>query len=533
MYNDAMLQPLAVWANSRSAGRLVLAMTAASFALRVWIANLFLRTPYHEFTLHISGPDQNRFLLWAEGIRAGTWSAPGADPASVFQYSPVYPWLLSVSIGWAKEPFLAILTFQAFLSAWTGWAIWDCGRRLGTGAAGLIGAALWLFYGPSVFFDGCLIRESLLASTGFLSFWLALSAWDRGSAARSVAAGAALGLGAAIRPHIWGPALLLGFVLAALKRREPKRLLCAFLLALTACAWNAPVAVRNHLVSGGFTPAATQGADAFILGNDPEGPGVSHVPTENSARMLRESGGGILGAVPVIVREFTAKPEAALELYRRKLRMLFNDHEVGANYSFYVWKFLIPPARGFFLTWGWIFPPAVIGAWFAWRRRGGWRWVLAGAGILLAGAAVVHIQARYRFAAVPFIALLAGYGLAGTARTVLRKKWLSAALCGSVLWTAAVLVRPDPSYGYHRVTGLDGVTRPASDPIKEPDYLTLLVSWSLSGAEAHRDVIRVVSRRAALIYGPSVALHLDRSVRELTGERSPLSRAYRRKYGLI
>jgi hypothetical protein len=535
MYNDAMLRQIRLWVNGKAAGRLVLAMAGASFALRVWLADLFLKTPYHEFTLHVTGPDQNRFLLWAERIRAGQWAAPGEGPAAPFQFSPAYSWLLSLSLAWEKHPFLGIFLLQSALSALAGIALWDCGRRLGCRAAGLAAAALWFFYAPSVFMDGCLIRESLLASTGLLSFWAMLAAWDRPTPARSLRAGALLGACAALRFHLFLPIALGVFLITAAARKDRRRLTAALLITLAALALQSPVTVRNAVVAGQLAPFPTQGADALILGNDPEGPGIGHVPTANSARMLETSGRTAGGAAAVIGSALVKNPRAALELYGRKLRMLFNDHEVKANYSFYVWKMLLPPARKIFLSWGWVFPFAVIGGWFAWRRRKRDRWKLAlgSAAIFLAGAAAVHIQARYRFVAVPFVLLLAGLGLAGMWRLALRKKWIGLIGCVLIVGMTAAAVRPDPSFGYYRVVGLDGVQRLNTDPLQESDYLTLLMSWILSGKEAHADVIRLISNRAARTYGLSVVIQFDQSVRALNSNLdNVLSRSYREKYKL-
>jgi hypothetical protein len=533
MYNDAMLQRIRSWVNGKTAGHLVLAMAGASFALRVRLADHFLRTPYHEFTLHVTGPDQNRFLLWAERIRAGQWAAPGESPDAPFQFSPAYSWLLSLSLSWEEHPFLGIFALQAALSALAGLALWDCGRRLGCRAAGLAAAALWLFYAPSVFMDGCLIRESLLTSTGLLSFWAMLAAWDRPALARSVGAGLLLGACAALRFHLFIPIALGVYITAAAARKDRGRLASALVILLAAAALQLPVTARNASAAGQFAPFPTQGADALILGNDPEGPGIGHVPTANSARMLETSGRTAGGAAAVIGRELVKDPKKSLELYGRKLRMLFNDHEVKANYSFYVWKLLLPQARKFFLGWGWVFPLAVIGGWFAWRRRRLDRWNLAlgSAAIFLAGAAAVHIQARYRFVAVPFVLLLAGLGLAGMWRLALRKKWFALMGCVLIVGMSAAAVRPDPSFGYYRVVGLDGVQRLSRDPLQESDYLTLLMSWVLSDKEGHADVIRLVSNRAARTYGLSVVVQFDQSVRALNlNLDNVLSRSYREKY---
>lgn len=507
-------------------------MAAVSFVLRFRLADAFLRTPYHEFTLNILGPDQNRFLTWAESIRAGVWTAPGSAADAPFQFSPVYPWLLSLSIGWREHPFALIFGLQALASSLAGLALWDTGRRLGCRAAGLAAAAIWLFYVPSIYFDGCLIRESLLASTGCLAFWAALAAWDRPSIARGIRAGLLLGFCAALRPHIFSAALFVLFAAAAAVRKDRARLAASAGIALAACLVIAPIALHNLSVSGRWVPVSTQGADALILGNDPDGPGIGFVPTDTSRAMLEKSGGTVPGAVRAIAAEFTAKPAAAAQLYARKLRMLVNDYEVPDNYSFYVWKLLLKEARRLPpLTWIVLFPLACLGFFTALRGKNRWRLAASATAVLLAGAAVIHIQSRYRFVAVPFLALLAGFGLVGILKNIQRGKIIALAASLALVLGIGCAVRPLPSLGYHEVTGSDGVRRLNRDVLREADYITLLVSWSLSGAQAQADVMKVVSNRAYRSYGMYVITEFDRTVRDLnTNLKALLTKSYREKY---
>ncbi len=532
-----MREKLLYWLNGPAIGRWIAALAAASFGLRLWLAQKFLATPYHEFTLHVNGPDQNRFLLWAEGIRAGRWAVPGASPDAPFEFSPVYPWLLSLSIGFEKNPFFLIFALQAGLSCLAGLAIWNVGRRLGSGAAGAAGAVLWLLYAPSIFYDGCLIRESLLASSGFLVFWAALCAWQRPSLAAGALAGALLGFCTALRPHFFFAVVIGCFLIAALRQPDRRKWAAGIALLIASCAVIAPIAARNLLVSGRWVPVSVQGPDALILGNDPEGPGVSFVPTANSKAMLAASGGTLSGTVRTIADEFRAKPRLAVELYKRKLRMLVNAQEVRGNYSYYVWRVLLKPVRWFPLDWALLFPPACLGGWLAFRRRNRWRWAAAGALVFMAGAALIHIESRYRFAAAPFAALLAGYGVSalggmfmnlGRDRRLLR---VVVALAAVVL--LALAVRPLPSFGYFQVTGGDGVTRLNRDNLLPSDYTTLLTSWMLSGAQAQAGVIRHFAGLAFRSYGPQVLAETDASVRLMQTESERfLSKSYRSKYGL-
>jgi hypothetical protein len=534
VYNATMWAYLKNWIRGRTAGWWVLLLAAAAFAVRLQLAIRFLRTPYHEFTLHIAGPDQNRFLLWAEGMRAGHWELPGSTASMAFQFSPAYPFLLSLSLANQAQPFLGILLFQALMSALVTLALWDLGKKLGCRAGGIAAAIGWALYAPGAYFDACLMRESLLASSGFLAFWAAVRSWERVSASRVLIAGGLLGFCTALRPHLFFILLPAFFCASAFfGKRDWRRMAGGVGIFVVACAVISPITIYNWRAAHHWVPVSTQGADALILGNDPDGPGVSFVPTVNSLAMLKRSGDTVGGAARVIAKEFLNKPREALELYGRKLRMLVNDYEVPDNYSFYVWRMLTRPPKWLMGGWGLMFPAACLGLWGALRGPIRWRMAAGCAMVFFAGAAVIHIQSRYRFVAVPFLMLLAGYGAAQIARSASRGQWLKA---GAALVLAGLIgfaIRPLPSFGYHRVTGSDGVERLSQDVIREVDYVTLLASWSLSDARAHAPVIRLMSNRAYRSYGLAVVQQFDLSMRALYQNLDGvLSRAYREKYGI-
>lgn len=520
--------------------RILWALAAISFTLRLKLADTFLRTPYHEFTMHVNGPDQNRFLAWAETIRSGHWTLPGAAADAPFQFSPVYPWLLSLAIRFQPHPLILIFALQALLSCLAGMAMGSIGRRFGSALGGFAAAVLWLFYAPSIFYDGCLIRESLLASLGLLAFWAAVRTWDKPAWTSAALAGVLLGFGTAIRPHFFSLLLLGCFAAAALRTGQPalrrQRLAAWLILGIAACAVISPITFRNWTVSGKFVPISTQGADALILGNDPEGPGIGHVPTPRSLEMLTASGDRFAGALRVIADQTARFPDQMRQLYARKLRMLVNDYEVPANYSLYVWRLLLKPTRWLFLTWGWVFPFACLGAWAALRHGGrerGWRLVLGAAFAFLAGAAVIHIQSRYRFVAAPFVILLAGYGVAGLWNLLQKKRFirLIAAIVGIVV--IGLAVKPLPSCGYAEVVGIDGVRRLNTDPIQGSDYVTLLVSWSLSGAQTQAGAIRLISRQAVANYGLPVLTYFDAAIRDVYADPGRvLTAAYIKRYNI-
>jgi len=298
--------------------------------------------------------DSQEYDRWAREIAAGDWLGSG-----VFFQAPLYPYLVAILYRVAGARPDAVYLFQIILSVLGIYALYRAGRAMAGERAGLAAAGLAAIYGPFLFYDVQLLKES--PATAIVCFLLWTIAAARGEPAqasptdkassdggsrvppegtrgqsenltqpvafslRSVASGAS-------SSGLWLLAGLLTGVLALL--RENALLVAPLLLPL---AWGrsrsdgisrwraatlrsaafilgiglalAPVALRNGLIGGSYLPTTFQGGVNFYIGNNAAADGEYHpivpgkqIPAlerQEPIRLAEEAAGRTLSAAEV------------------------------------------------------------------------------------------------------------------------------------------------------------------------------------------------------------------------------------------
>jgi Tetratricopeptide repeat/Dolichyl-phosphate-mannose-protein mannosyltransferase len=265
--------------------------------------------------------DSWEYDRWAREIAGGDWLGHGRG---VFFQAPLYPYLLALLYKAAGPCLDAAYLLQIALAVAGCYALYRAGRAMAGERAGLAAAALAAVYGPFLFYDVQLLKESLAVTVVCCLLWAL--AWAAGTAAEAAsaapeAATAASGAASA-DPDAPAPAsdaasraargaagrwLLVGLLLGVLALlRENALLVVPFLLplpwstgrraageggagrraALASRAGRvaafvagvalalAPVALRNGLVGGDFLPTTSQGGVNFFIGNNPRADGT-------------------------------------------------------------------------------------------------------------------------------------------------------------------------------------------------------------------------------------------------------------------
>ena len=95
---------------------------------------------------------------------------------------------------------------------------------------GLISALIAALYAPIIFFEGTLLRASLLSSLNLLSFYFILTAIKKEKVSYNLWGGIAIGLSAILRPNILA-AFLIPYVFI-LSKGVAKKFQCAILLLI-------------------------------------------------------------------------------------------------------------------------------------------------------------------------------------------------------------------------------------------------------------------------------------------------------------
>ena len=212
--------------------------------------------------------DSWEFDGWAVRILGGDWLG-----REVFFQPPLYPYLLALIFAVAGHALSAVYLFQIALGLAGLYALYRAGRRLLGESHGLAAAGLAALYGPFIFYDVQVLKESVAVALVCFLLWALAEARDRERAGAWIGAGALTGLIALLRENMLLvlPVLLL---LAALDRNAGRSRLRNTAALLGGCLLVLfPVAVRNGVVGGVFLPTTFQGGVNFYIGNNPDATG--------------------------------------------------------------------------------------------------------------------------------------------------------------------------------------------------------------------------------------------------------------------
>jgi tetratricopeptide (TPR) repeat protein len=405
--------------------------------------------------------DSQEYDRWASGIAAGDWMG-----SHVFFQAPLYPYALGVLYLMFGRSLDAVYLVQIALAVAGCWALYRAGRLMGGERVGLAAAGLAAFYGPFLFHDVQLLKESAaVAVVSFLLWALAAKRW--------LAAGLLLGILALLRenallllpfllPLVWPspPGPLSRSTLHTLPGRGGDLLSAlgvrgrpspgegvpgrsgrgvggeGFVRRAAALAGGLvlallPVAIRNGIVGGDFLPTTFQGGVNFYIGNNPEADGTyrpivpgKQIPAlerQEPVRIAESELGRKLSAGEVssfwmrkALSWVADHPGDFLRLQLRKLRMFWSWYEWPDAVDYYwVRRQLSPALRwGAPVEFGTITLLALAGLWLVRRNPGPFAPALLFALGWMLSTVVFFLFSRYRLPAVPALMIVAAVPLA-------------------------------------------------------------------------------------------------------------------------
>jgi 4-amino-4-deoxy-L-arabinose transferase-like glycosyltransferase len=413
---------------------------------------------------HVPYLDGAFYHVWARSLAEGLGDFQGP-----YFLAPLYPHALSWLYRlFGADPFVARVA-QSLLGVGDVALLYVVARSLFGVLAGVLAAVLFALYGTLLLYEGLLVLEPLLL-TLLLTAFCALVLL-RGSA-RAVVAGTALGAATLAR----GTALLTAPVVvwalwsarasgrsAALRRRDITLCFALWFLVLL------PVLVRNHRAGGGVVLTTNVGVN-FYAGNGPgangrfrQPPGVqfftaplAHVarqdaslPSAVAERALTvEAVAGTKHAADSSAwleqswRWIQAQPMEFLFLLARKAGLVLQSREIAQIESPSFHRQRLTALRLFFVDLLILLPLAALGAGCALRQgRPGTSMLLGFAIATLLPAVLFFVTARYRVSAIPYLALLAGFGAATLVEWGRARRWSVLGAAGLLLVLLALLTR--------------------------------------------------------------------------------------------
>jgi hypothetical protein len=395
----------------------------AAVALAARVAHLLFtwNHPFHDFWTVWNNSDMYQYVAWARHLAAGDWldadtfrpwfgwQAPIAPPegwnswfgAHVYYQPPLYPYLLAVFVKLTGGVDL-FRVCQMVLGAINCALVALLGKRIFGRTAGWIAGMAAALYAPFIFYDGEILRGTVVMTTQ-LALLLALVSQ------RSALAGVALGLS-----YLAEPSILLFAPPAAVWLWWRSRWRPALIFTSCAAAVLVPLAARNALVGAPLLSSTTRGPLAFVMGNAPDAqPGGAFIPPSTGA-ILHRSGYSMTATIAETLRLYEGHYGALAAMQWEKARSLWGSFEVPDNPSFY-YAARISPVIGYGLR---FLPVAALG--------------LVGLGLALAGLArepgrlllvlfllsshavflLAHVVSRYRQTMVISLLLFAAWAVA-------------------------------------------------------------------------------------------------------------------------
>jgi tetratricopeptide (TPR) repeat protein len=361
---------------------------------------------------------------YAQRIVSGDWG-----PFPLFR-APLYPALLAGVYAIFGHDLLMARILNVLIQAVAAWAIFRVGESYFSRAAGIIATGLFALNGMCIFYGGELLSVSLEILAAVIVAWSTLRLQRDLSLAAIIVCGFSWGLASIVRPNflLVAPAAALAIFYLHWKQNTPRGSI-AKLAVYTAALFVPilPVTAANWVKGHELVLIATQGGVNFWIGNNPESTGILSVLPghENTWTMEdaeleaeretgRKLGQGELsdyyfGKGQGFLREH---PVLGLRLMIRKTLLFFNRFEISNNKHITYFAAVTPGLNALiYLNFGLLVP---LGLWGWWGLRQNYTGKFLLCAILLYSFSVVlfFVTSRFRLPAVPWLAWLAGAGIA-------------------------------------------------------------------------------------------------------------------------
>jgi 4-amino-4-deoxy-L-arabinose transferase-like glycosyltransferase len=363
--------------------------------------------------------DSREYDRWALSLAAGRPAFPGA-----FFQPPFYPYLLATLYRLGGHHLAAVYLMQIGLAVAGCYALFRAGRWYGGPRTGLWAAFFAALYGPFLFYDVQLLRESLAVTAVAFLLWALAAGRARRLWGWWALAGALAGTIVLLRENMLlvFPCLLL---LTLERGRVRKRsLVNAFALLGGFFLMLLPPALHNRWAGGGLLPTTFRSGVNFYIGNNPQADGTyrpispgKQVPSSERTepvRIAERQAGRKLAAAEVSqywLRQALdwarAAPGAFARLQLRKLRLFWEWYERPDAVDYYYLRELSPVLGLPLLEFGGATVLALAGLLLVRRRLAPWAPVLLFTAAWTASTVTFFLFSRYRLPVVPALLLLA------------------------------------------------------------------------------------------------------------------------------
>lgn len=390
-------------------------------AMRLLVALEISGTPL--FGLYVG--DSLYYHEWALRL------ASGESDNNVFFQAPLYPYFLGAIYRiFSPDPWTPRVAQAILAGAGCVLLSLSAFRLFGRRAAWFVGL-LAALYAPSLFYD-LLVHKSGIAL--FLGSLIVFSVTRFLAGNRTVRAAAVIGIVTALAAMAIEHYLIVLPVMgawmlmySAVAWQQRMRWVCGLLIGVSLI--QVPFIARNYWVAGEPVVASSSAGLNFWIGNGRGAGGHYRSISSNPGNIQFEQQDSIRIASIALNRqvssseasrwwfnralhEIAAQPTAWFRVMAQKAGLALGDFELPDEdaYGAYVPESRILSALGGILRFGLLLPLFAIGAIAMWRTKEESRPIIAASIAILCGVTLFFVFGRYRYAAVPFMFIVAGSG---------------------------------------------------------------------------------------------------------------------------
>lgn len=357
---------------------------------------------------------------WAQSIAGGNL----AGDTTYFR-APFYIYTLSALYSILGDSIWVGRLFGLLVGLGTVFMTYRLGQRLFTPVVGLWAAALYALMPTSLYFESELLLDPLFTLLGLIAITRYLGWLENRSNSELLISGLLFGLAAITRPTmlVFIPIVYL-YTLSAADRTRRWRSIVILTAGLTLVI--GPIFARNLIVAGDPVLISSQGGINFYLGNNESADGVSAAmppPLGHNWRMedtrylaRQESGRSLTPGeqsnywLARGVSWITANPVDFAGLYLKKIYLFFSPDEFSNNRSLPSFFQRIWLLKYNELGFGLIFPFALLGLAWSFRRKRQVRFVAWFLFMISFTSALFFITSRFRLPIVPLLTIFAAAG---------------------------------------------------------------------------------------------------------------------------
>ncbi|MDD5064915.1 MAG: tetratricopeptide repeat protein [Phycisphaerae bacterium] len=379
----------------------------------------------------------------------------GQGTASNLFWQPFfYQVFLSVVYLFSDNSIVFTKILQVLLGALTCGLTYKLGKKIFGERTGIIAGLIAAFYGPLLFY------ESELLATGWAAFWAVVIVWlflevkEKDKSKQWFLLGLCGALGIITRPEF-----ILFFIAGCiwLRFQVPRELSLATRFAAVFAGIAVvvvPVGIASVYATGRFSVVPSSAGINLYIGNNPDYCKMLTIrPGEGWGELIGLPGQSGMGKsvwdedkfFKQQVMEYAKNQplDFAKGLGRKTLEFI-SSREIPRNLDIYLfgrWSRLLSlltwKAGGVGFPFGLIFPLAVLGIIFNWKR------IPAPVVFFIAlyplSIILVFVASRYRVPMVPILAILASAGLVGAVEMFRQKHWREVILMGAAAGGAVLL----------------------------------------------------------------------------------------------